>query len=78
MNKREILSMILFLLGLSIMIMGSSDILSIVANGLNLVSNLNLPDIFLNTFGFRTLLVLAGGLLMMTGLFLFKKNDITV
>lgn len=70
--------MILFPLGLSLMIMDSSDILGIVTNGLNLVSDLNLPDVFLNTFGFITLLVLAGGLLMMTGLFLFKKNDITV
>ena len=60
------------------MIMGSSDILRTVANGLNLVSDLNLPDVFLNTFGFRTLLILISGLFMMTCLFLFKKNDIIV
>ena len=70
--------MILFLLGLSLMMMGSSNILSIAANGLNLVSNLNLPAVFLNTFGFRTLLILISGLFMMTCLFLFKKNDIIV
>ena len=57
MNKREILSTILFLFGFSLMIMGSSDILSIFANGLNLVSDLNLPDVFLYTFVFRTLLI---------------------
>ena len=77
MNKKEMLSIALFLFGLGFIIIGSLDILSIVANGLNLIFNLNLPDIFLNNFIFRTSLVLIGSLLIVACLFFLEKSIVT-
>lgn len=73
MNKKEILCLILMGLGLIIMSIASFDGISIIASILNKLFALELPDIYFNSFMFRTIIVIIGGLFFITGGLIYKK-----
>lgn len=73
MNKKEILCLILMGLGLIIMSIASFDGISIIASILNKLFALELPDVYFNSFMFRTIIVIIGGLFFITGGLIYKK-----
>ena len=63
-------------LGLGIMAISTSDILSIGASILEKIWNVDLKAVFLSSFQFRAILLCIGGVIMLVGgLFLKRKKN---
>lgn len=75
MNKKEKICLILMGLGLIIMSIASLDVISIIASILNKLFALKLPDVYFNSFIFRTIIVFVGGLFFIIGGFIYKKSS---
>lgn len=74
MKKQETIYIILMFIGLIIITVSYLDIISIVANVLNRVFDFNLPEIWLNSFHFRAMIILIGSLFLLIGGLLYKKK----
>lgn len=75
MNKKETIAAVLIIIGLIIMSISALDIISIVSSILNILFNLKLPDVLFSSFVFRIAIVLIGGLITITGILMYRKND---
>lgn len=74
MHKKKIMCLLLMSIGLMIMTIAVYDVLSIVAEFFNKIFSFNLPDVWFNSFVFRGVLTIFGGLLMFMGGFMYKKT----
>lgn len=72
MSKQEKMCLIVMGIGIVIMLVASLDIISVLASLLNHLFNFSLPDVFLNTFVFRTTITLLGGAILIVGGLMYR------
>ncbi|WP_296876595.1 hypothetical protein [Thomasclavelia sp.] len=74
MNNLEKISLFLISIGIIIMSIACMDIISILASFFNNFYGYNLPDTYFNSFIFRTVLTLLGGIFLLIGGLFLKKD----
>lgn len=74
MEKKEKIGLLLMGLGILIGIIMVYDVLSIIGDLVSLITGFDLNVKFLNSFGFRLIGILLGGIFLLTGGFIYKKK----
>lgn len=75
MEKKEKIGLLLMGLGILIGIIMVYDVLSIIGDLVSLITGFDLNVKFLNSFGFRLIGILLGGIFLLIGGFIYKKNS---